>query len=199
MGAVVQSGDLAAFLPPTDTPLVAVYCGSRSGASPFYAKRAYDFGASLAQNGLGVVYGGAAVGLMGAVADGALAHGGVVVGAIPEFLQQKELAHTGLFALYVTDTMHTRKSLMAQFARAFVALPGGFGTLEELAEIATWRQLGQHNKATIVLNGGGYYDGLKAQTAHAVDEGFMSAADADALRFCSDTNEAIALLRAALL
>jgi uncharacterized protein (TIGR00730 family) len=152
---------------------VCVFCGSSPGASPYYLAAARALGAALARRGLGLVYGGASVGLMGAVADAALAAGGEVTGVIPGALEAKELAHRGLTRLEVVGSMHERKARMAELAGAFVALPGGMGTLEELAEILTWAQLGLHRKAVGVLDVAGYWRPLLAFLDHAVEERFL--------------------------
>ncbi|OZI72047.1 TIGR00730 family Rossman fold protein [Bordetella genomosp. 12] len=152
---------------------ICVYCGSNGGRQPEYLEQAHAFGQQLAQRGIGLVYGGAAVGLMGAVADGALQAGGHVIGVIPESLMQKELAHRGLSELHVVQSMHERKTMMAQLAEGFVALPGGAGTLEELFETWTWAQLGMHQKPCGLLNIAGYYDDLARFLDHTVAEAFM--------------------------
>lgn len=153
---------------------VCVFCGASNGGRPTYVKTAYDFGKGLAERGLELVYGGGNVGLMGAVADGCVEGGGKVIGVIPSSLQDKELAHNTLTELHVVKTMHERKAMMADFADAFVALPGGFGTLDELCEIVTWAQLGFHQKPIGMLNHGGFYDGFLAFIDHASAEGFIS-------------------------
>ena len=165
-------------------PLVAVYCGSRLGNPPSYAESARQLGDSLAEAGLGLVYGGASIGLMGVVADAMLARSGIVVGVIPEFMLAYEVAHEHLTELHVVDSMHTRKAQMAARASAFVALPGGFGTLEELTESVTWAQLGQHRKPMILLNDQGYFDGLLMQVQRAVTDGFLNPHDAQRLIVC---------------
>lgn len=177
------------------TPLVAVYCGSRSGNRPSYTKVAYQLGQALAENGFGLVYGGASIGVMGAVADGVIIKNGVAVGVIPTFLLQKEIAHDNLAALYTTDTMHTRKALMAGFASAFVVLSGGLGTLEEIMEIATWRQLYQHEKPMIVVNTDGFYDRLFDHLSHTVAEGFMKQEDLDRFIVCQSVDEVMVKLQ----
>lgn len=139
---------------------VAVYCGSSIGANPLYARQAQALGAALAAQGLTLVYGGGRVGLMGAIADAVLAAGGQVVGVIPDFLHAKEVSHTGCTELHIVGSMHERKLLMAERADAFVAMPGGYGTLEELFEVLTWGQLGLHRKPVGLLNVAGYYDHL---------------------------------------
>ncbi len=154
---------------------ICVYAGSNPGADPAYAEAAADLARLLAERGIGVVYGGAHVGLMGILADTALAAGGEVVGVMPQDLVDREIAHTGLTELHVVASMHERKALMAELSDGFVALPGGAGTLEELIEVYTWSQLGLHDKPMGVLNIIGYYDGLAALLDHAVREGFLRA------------------------
>lgn len=149
---------------------VCVFCGGNPGKNPAYLAAARNLGVTLAQSGLGLVYGGAQVGLMGAVADAALQHGGEVFGVIPEFIAAREIAHLGVTRLEVVSSMHERKARMAAHADAFVALPGGFGTLDELFEILTWSQLGLHRKPCAVLNVEGYFDGLLAFLDRAQDE-----------------------------
>jgi uncharacterized protein (TIGR00730 family) len=152
---------------------VCVYCGSSEGKRPEYAEAARGLGALLARRGIGVVFGGGRVGLMGAVADGALAAGGEVIGVIPEKLRTRELAHMGLTELIVVDSMHARKTMMAYLSDAFIALPGGWGTLEETFEVITWAQLNYHLKPVGILNVNGYYDPLLRFVEHAVNEGFI--------------------------
>ncbi len=152
---------------------VCVFCGSAEGSRPAYRRLAAELGTALARQGTGVVYGGAAVGLMGAVADAALAAGGEVIGVIPRALVDREIAHGGLTALHVVGSMHERKALMAELAGAFVALPGGMGTLEELFEVFTWRQLGLHAKPIVLLDVEGYWGRLVGFLQHAEDEGFL--------------------------
>ncbi|OGX84043.1 Rossman fold protein, TIGR00730 family [Hymenobacter lapidarius] len=139
---------------------IAVYCGSSTGTNPKYVAQAEALGAAMVAQGLTLVYGGGRVGLMGTIADAVLAHGGQVVGVIPDFLADKELAHLGCTELHVVSSMHERKLLMADRADAFVAMPGGYGTLEELFEVLTWGQLGLHRKPVAVLNVDGYYNHL---------------------------------------
>lgn len=152
---------------------VCVFCGSASGSRPGYAGAARELGTRLAHRGIGLVYGGAAVGLMGTVADAALAAGGEVIGVIPGALVDREIAHPGLSELHVVGSMHERKALMAELSGAFVALPGGLGTLEELFEVCTWRQLGLHAKPIALLDVEGYWAGLLAFLAHTEAEGFL--------------------------
>uniref|UniRef100_A0A7C2PIC0 Cytokinin riboside 5'-monophosphate phosphoribohydrolase n=1 Tax=Schlesneria paludicola TaxID=360056 RepID=A0A7C2PIC0_9PLAN len=151
---------------------VCVFSGSALGTRPEYRCAAAAFGATLAQTGRRLIYGGGAIGLMGLTADAALASGGEVVGVIPEFLSRREIRHDGLTALHVVPSMHARKALMAELADAFVALPGGLGTLDELCEILTWSQLGLHVKPVGLLNVLGYFDPLVAQIDRAILEGF---------------------------
>ena len=152
---------------------VCVYCGSRVGASPAFEAAARATGTLIGRNGWQLVYGGGRAGLMGAVADAALAAGGRVVGVIPQTLMDREHGHTGLSELHVVQTMHERKRLMAERSDAFVALPGGIGTLEELFEVWTWRQLGYHDKPVGLLNVEGYYDRLLAFVDDMVGAGFV--------------------------
>jgi uncharacterized protein (TIGR00730 family) len=152
---------------------VCVFCGSSPGAHPDYEAAARDLGGVLARAGERVVYGGASVGLMGALADAALAAGGEVVGVIPQSLVDREIAHRGLSDLQVVGTLHERKARMAELSDAFVALPGGAGTLEELFEIYTWGQLGLHSKPLAIVNVRGYWDGMLAFLDHALQEGFL--------------------------
>jgi hypothetical protein len=154
---------------------LCIFCGSNAGADPAYARAARELAALLARQGLGLVYGGGNVGLMGIVADAALAHGGEVIGVIPQALVDKELAHQRLSRLHVVHSMHERKALMAELADAFIALPGGYGTLEEFCEIVTWAQLGLHRKPCGLLNVAGYYDPFLAQIGHAVKARFVRA------------------------
>lgn len=177
------------------TPLVAVYCGSRMGNQPIFVEQAYELGKKLAQAKLGLVYGGASVGIMGAVADGVLSENGVAVGVIPDFLLGKENAHPRLTRLHFTDTMHTRKAMMAEYASAFVALSGGMGTVEELAEIFTWRQLNIHEKTIILLNTDGYYDDFIRFVQSMADKGFMSQVDAERLVVCETVDAVVNVLK----
>jgi uncharacterized protein (TIGR00730 family) len=154
---------------------ICVFCGSSAGREPVYRDAARKLGATLARRGLGLVYGGGSVGLMGAVADAALEAGGEVVGVIPRALQLRELAHGKLTSLHVVSSMHERKAKMAELADAFVALPGGMGTLEEFAEVLTWAQLGLHARPCGLLDVGGYWAPLVAFFDHATEEGFLRA------------------------
>ena len=160
---------------------ICVYCGSSPGRRPVYAENARKLAQLLVERGLGLVYGGASVGVMGVLADAVLAAGGEVIGIIPHGLVAKEVGHTGLSDLRVVDSMHERKALMADLADGFIALPGGFGTLEELFEIMTWAQLGMHRKPCGLLNTDGYYDGLIAFLGHAAAERFVKDIQLDML------------------
>ncbi|GJD16656.1 hypothetical protein RIVM261_016120 [Rivularia sp. IAM M-261] len=152
---------------------VCVFCGSSMGVRPSYRQSAQKLGETLANLGLKLVYGGASVGLMGIVADAVLNKGGQVIGVIPEFLANKEIAHIGLTELYIVDSMHERKTKMAELASAFIALPGGYGTFEEFCEILTWAQLRLHDKPCGLLNIEGYYDPLLKLFDQAVTEQFL--------------------------
>ena len=154
---------------------LCVFCGSRSGGRPVYHEAAEHFGRLLTARGIGLVYGGGRVGLMGTLADSALARGGKVTGVIPRALVEREVAHNGLTTLHVVDSMHERKELMARLSDAFVALPGAFGTFEEFLEAVTWTQLGIHRKPCGVLNVANYFDPLLELCNRAVTEGFMTA------------------------
>jgi uncharacterized protein (TIGR00730 family) len=154
---------------------VCVFCGSSSGESPVYREKAQALGRELVRRGLRLVYGGGNVGLMGAVADAALAAGGEVIGVIPHALLAKEVGHLNLTHLHVVHSMHERKALMAELSDAFLALPGGFGTLEEFCEVLTWAQLGLHAKPCGLLNVRGYFDPLLQFFDRAVSEGFLRA------------------------
>ena len=160
---------------PLEPAAVAVFCGSSSGTDPEYADVARAVGAAIAERELAVVYGGASVGLMGAVADGALDAGGRVLGVLPQALADRELAHPGLSELHIVGSMHERKALMADLAGAFVALPGGAGTLEEIAEQWTWAQLGAHGKPCGFLDVRGFWQPLLASVARMRDDGFLAA------------------------
>jgi uncharacterized protein (TIGR00730 family) len=154
---------------------VCVFCGSSLGSRPAYQEAAQAMGEALVQRGMGLVYGGGNVGLMGLIADAVMTAGGEVIGVIPEFLAAKEVAHTGLTQLHTVNSMHDRKALMAELADAFIALPGGYGTLEEFCEILTWAQLGLHQKPQGLLNVEGYYDPLLQLFDRAVDDQFLRA------------------------
>ena len=159
-------------MPPQPVRSVAVFCGSRVGHDPAYAEAAAALGGGLAAAGLRLVYGGGGVGLMGVVADAALAAGGEVLGIIPEFLQRREVAHAGVGDMVVTETMHDRKRRMFDAADAFVTMPGGLGTFDETIEITTWRQLALHDKPILVCDVAGWAQPYLASLQAAVDQGF---------------------------
>ncbi|MBI4752083.1 MAG: TIGR00730 family Rossman fold protein [Acidobacteria bacterium] len=152
---------------------ICVFCGSNPGTNPAYVEAAVTVGNLLADRGLGLVYGGGHVGMMGTIADAVLARGGEVIGVIPVALAEKEVEHKGLTRLHVVKSMHERKALMADLADGFIALPGGFGTFEEYCEIITWAQLGFHHKPCGLLNVAGYYNHLLAMIDHGVDQKFI--------------------------
>lgn len=151
---------------------LCVFCGSSAGTDPIHRQMAGNMGASLAREGIELVYGGGSVGLMGAIADAVLQSGGHVIGVIPRFLATRELLHQGVSDLRLTETMHERKALMSELSDAFVALPGGLGTLEELFEVLTWAQLGLHRKPIGLLNIAGYFDPLIAMIDRGIADGF---------------------------
>lgn len=153
---------------------IAVFCGSKDGYIDVYREEAYRVGGILAERGIRLVYGGAKIGVMGAIADGVLNNGGEVIGVIPQFLLNKEVAHENLTDLIIVDTMHQRKLKMYELSDAMMTLPGGWGTMEELFETLTWGQLGMHNKPMGILNINGYYDSLKVLMTMMVHEGFLS-------------------------
>ncbi len=173
---------------------VCVFCGSNYGLTGLYREQAELLGKTLAENDIQLVYGGAHVGLMSAVADGAIMSGGRVVGVIPRFLQAKELAHTGLSELILVDTMHERKAIMNELCDAVITLPGGFGTMDELFEMLTWSQLDIHKKAIGILNVNGYYDTLILMIENMVTKGFLKPFDREQLIICSEIESLIVRL-----
>lgn len=175
---------------------LCLFCGSGAGARPAYLDAARALGRGLAERGLGLVYGGASVGLMGAAADAALAAGGEVTGVIPHGLVAREVAHPGLTTLHVVATMHERKARMAELSDAFIALPGGLGTLEELFEVWTWGQLGVHRKPVALLDVDGYWRPLLAFLEHGVAEGFVRPAHLAALVVAAEPAELLERLAA---
>ncbi|GAB4069935.1 TIGR00730 family Rossman fold protein [Ancylobacter sonchi] len=175
---------------------ICVFLGSNAGHRPDYTEATVALGTALAREGIGLVYGGASVGLMGALADAALAAGGEVTGVIPRGILEREVAHKGLADLRIVGSMHERKAMMAELADAFVALPGGIGTLEELFEVWTWAQLGSHDKPCALLNVGGYFDRLLGFVDHVVGEGFMREAHRDMLLVADNPKALLARLRA---
>ncbi len=173
---------------------VAVFCGSSAGRESRHAIAAADFGRDLATAGVGIVYGGASVGLMGVLADAALAAGGEVIGVIPGGLFAAEVAHQGLTRLHVVASMHERKAVMADLADAFAALPGGLGTLDELFEVLTWRQLGLHAKPVALVDVGGFWDPLAGMVDGLTAAGFVPAATRACLARVADAGEFLRLL-----
>lgn len=168
---------------------LAVYCGSSPGADPAYAAAARALGAEMAARGIGLVFGGGHVGLMGAIADAVLEADGEVIGVIPEALRDKELAHQGCTELHVVSTMHERKSLMADFAKGFIAMPGGFGTFDEMFEMLTWGQLGYHTRPCGFLNVAGYYDALFAFLDTCVEARFVTRVHREMIITATDPGE----------
>lgn len=173
---------------------VAVYCGSANGNDPAFCAEAIALGTAIANAGMGLVYGGANVGLMGAVANAALAAGTEVIGILPEVLASREIAHTGLTVLEMVPTMHDRKARMAQLAEAFLVLPGGYGTLDELMEAVTCAQLGLHSKPCVLINTFGYWDGLLAFLDYTVAAGFLKAENRALLHVASSAAEAVRII-----
>ena len=168
---------------------ICVFAGSNSGARAEYVAAARELGRVLAQRQLGLVYGGARVGLMGALADEALSGGGHVIGVMPEALAAKEIAHQGLSELRVVKSMHERKAMMSDLSDAFVALPGGWGTMEEFFEVLTWAQLGLHRKPCGLLNIHGYFDRLLSFAEHCVEEGFVKREHGSMILVSDSSNE----------
>lgn len=175
---------------------ICVFCGSSNGSQPVYAQSARALGTVLASNGIGLVYGGGNVGLMGVVADAAMESGGEVIGVIPEALVQRELAHRAVTELIVVRSMHERKAMMAELSDAFIAMPGGYGTFEEFCEIITWAQLGLHRKPCAILNVEGYYDPLLALFDRAVAEGFVHPSNRQLVLQGSEPNGLLKLFEA---
>jgi uncharacterized protein (TIGR00730 family) len=173
---------------------VCVYCGSSTRVDQVYQEAALRLGEILARANMGVVYGGGKLGLMGLIADSTIAHGGQVVGFIPKLLTKYEGAHPNLTEIHIVDTMHTRKRLMSERADAFVILPGGFGTLDELFEILTWRQLQMHDKPIIVVNINHYWDPLKSLIHNVVEEKFATPAHAQFVHFVNSVDEVLNVL-----
>ncbi|MFJ2111653.1 MULTISPECIES: TIGR00730 family Rossman fold protein [unclassified Streptomyces] len=173
---------------------MTVFCGASPGRAPGHLRTATALGTALAGAGRRLVYGGASIGLMGAVADAALAAGGEVTGVIPRQLLPYEIAHQGLTVLETVADMHQRKARMAELGDAFVALPGGFGTAEELFEVLTWSQLGIHDKPCLLLDPDGFYRPLLSFLAHARDEGFLRPGDLDRVIVCGSAEEVLARL-----
>jgi uncharacterized protein (TIGR00730 family) len=175
---------------------ICVFCGARSGNNPVYAQAAVELGTTLATQGIRLVYGGGAVGLMGLVADAALAAGGEVIGIIPQSLEHSEIGHSGLTRLEVVDGMHARKARMAELSDAFIALPGGLGTLEEMFEVWTWGQLGYHQKPLGLLEVNGFFNKLCHFIDHQVDQGFVRAEHRAMLQSSENADTLLNLLHA---
>ena len=175
---------------------ICVFCVSSPGRDRGYLAAARAVGQGLAERGIGVVYGGSRVGLMGAVADAALEAGGEVIGVIPQSLVDRELAHSGLTELRTVGTLHERKAVMAELSDAFIALPGGLGTLEELAEVTSWAQLGLHGKPIGLLDVDDYWDALLAWLDHAVEAGFLAPANRALLECATDLDDLLARFEA---
>lgn len=173
---------------------IAVFCASANGADPAYQNAADELGCALAAHHIGLIYGGAKVGLMCAVAESALAHGGRVVGVIPEVLVDLEVAHNGITELHIVDTMHTRKALMGEKADAFLIMPGGFGTLEEMFEVLAWQTLKLHDKPIVLLNIRGFYDQLLGFLDYAVAQGMLKQKSREILLVANTVEQALALL-----
>ena len=171
-----------------------MYCGSSNGNDPSFLNDAVALGEAIAAAGLGLVYGGASVGLMGAVADAALAGGAKVVGVLPEVLSGSEIAHRGLTRLEIVQTMHERKARMVKLADAFLMLPGGYGTLDEMMEIVTWKQLRLHAKPCILINTAGYWNGLLEFLDRAVDAGFLKAENRELLQVAVTADAAVKMV-----
>jgi uncharacterized protein (TIGR00730 family) len=176
---------------------ICVFCGSSLGVRPEYRQAAAELGGVLAGSGIGLVYGGARVGLMGVLADAVLASRGEAIGVMPRVLVEKEIAHSGLTELHVVESMHERKARMSDLADAFVLLPGGFGSWEEFCEVVTWLQLGMHQKPCGVLNVAGYYDALFSLAAHAAAEGFLRPAHKDLVIVADNPQQLLLQLSAA--
>mgnify|MGYP001952959443 FL=1 len=174
---------------------VAIYCGSQTGKSPIYIEKAKELGAQLANASIGIVYGGSNVGLMGAVADAALAHNGKVIGIMPEHLQKREIAHLHLTEIHFVDSMHTRKKKMIDLSDAFIALPGGCGTLDEYFEVFTWAQIGLHNNPVILYNINGFYDALIQHFNKMLEEGFIRIEQKDILQVATSAKDILDILK----
>jgi len=174
---------------------IVVFCASSDGIDVNYMSSAYSVGQTLAEAGIRVVYGGAKVGLMGAVADGALSKNGEVIGVLPKFLKHKEVAHTGLSKLIITESMHERKTIMHDLCDGIIALPGGFGTFEELFEVLTWAQLGHHQKPIGLLNINKYYDDLLEMIQKMVDKGLTSKTNQQMLLVAESTGNLMSKMK----
>ncbi|MFI0982581.1 TIGR00730 family Rossman fold protein [Streptomyces sp. NPDC021093] len=176
--------------------VIATFCGARPGKDPAYAELAEDFGAALGRRGCGLVYGAGGAGVMGAVAGAALSHGATVTGVVPHDLHERERSQQAPGQIFVVQSMHERKALMYRLSSAFAVLPGGFGTLDELMEVATWNQLGMHRKRVVLLNTKGYFDSLLGFLDIVAQEGFMTHEERDLVHATADVDEALDLLTA---
>ncbi len=191
---LLGKGWAVGMLEPMTVKNVAVFCASAMGANGAYEKAAEELGSGLARRKIGLIYGGSDSGLMKAVADACLGGGGRVVGVIPEVLVDMEVAHQGISELHVVDTMHTRKAMMGDKADAFLILPGGFGTMEEMFEVLAWQTLGLHAKRIVLVNIAGFYDALLGWMDHAVHEGLLRGESRGIVLVARTVDEAFALL-----
>ncbi|MET4563314.1 uncharacterized protein (TIGR00730 family) [Lysinibacillus parviboronicapiens] len=173
---------------------IAVYCGSGLGTNPIYAEKATELGIVLAENGHGVVYGGSKTGLMGKVADAVLTAGGEVIGVMPTHLQKREVAHASLTEIHFVETMHVRKAKMVELADAFIALPGGGGTMDEYFEVFTWAQIGLHEKPVILYNVNGFYDAILQHFNRMLEEGFIRTEQKSLIRVATTPQEVLAII-----
>ncbi|MFJ7669702.1 TIGR00730 family Rossman fold protein [Lysinibacillus sp. NPDC097195] len=173
---------------------IAVYCGSGLGNNPIYAEQATELGTVLAQNGHGVVYGGSKMGLMGKVADATLAAGGDVIGVMPTHLQKQESVHASLTEIHFVESMHVRKAKMVELADAFIALPGGGGTMDEYFEVFTWAQIGLHAKPVILFNINGFYDTLLQHFTRMLEEGFIRADQKSLIRVATTADDVLSII-----
>ncbi|MFJ7738805.1 TIGR00730 family Rossman fold protein [Lysinibacillus sp. NPDC097287] len=174
---------------------VAVYCGSGMGKNPIYAEKAMELGTVLAQHGHGVVYGGSKIGLMGKVADAVLTAGGKVVGVMPTHLQTHEIVHPSLTEIHFVESMHNRKAKMVDLSDAFIALPGGGGTMDEYFEVFTWAQIGLHEKPVILYNINGFYDLLLQHFDRMIEEGFIRANQKSLIRVATTAEEVLEIIK----
>lgn len=173
---------------------VVVFCGANEGYDETYREIAYQLGSTLAEKNIRIIYGGGKVGLMGAIAEGALQHGGEVIGVIPQFLKSQEVAHEGLTKLIVVDNMHERKVKMHELSDAVITLPGGWGTMDEMFEMLTWGQLGLHQKPVTLLNINGFYDSLKVLINNMVQEGFLNEYTKEVLKSGDSIEEVLQII-----
>lgn len=176
---------------------LCVFCGANEGGDPAHRTAAERFGKTMADQGIGLVFGGGRIGLMGVIADTVLSNGGKVIGVIPEHLHDIEVGHEGLTELHIVDSMHTRKQLMFDLSDAFAVLPGGLGTLDETFEIITWRQLGLHDKPVILVDNNGYWRPFEKLVQHVIDNGFARPSSADLFTIVGSTDDVIPAIKAA--